>query len=89
MIQFTEFLIFTNFNSKACYSVHSFVPIDKWPLFEFYSCFLRGGKPYIPCQSLLLSTIVLNDIHIMYGWWCIVVANKIIKMHIHTLLYCT
>ena len=26
--------------------------------------FFRGGKPYNLCQSLLLSTIVLNDKHL-------------------------
>ena len=46
------------------YGANSFVQIDKWPVFEgsiIVRLFFRHGKPHIPCQSLLLSTIVLND----------------------------
>ena len=48
------------------YGSNSFVPIDKRPVFEgnvIVRLILIHGKPYIPCQSLLLSTetTVLND----------------------------
>ena len=44
---------------------YSFVPVDKWPVFEgnvIVKLFFRHGKPYILYQSLLLSTIILKDI---------------------------
>ena len=71
MLQFAQVLKFDNFNSKVhlgfewIYSTDSSVPIDIWPVFEgniIVRLFFRHGKPCIPCQSLLLSTIVLNDI---------------------------
>ena len=46
------------------YADNSLVSIDKWPVLEgnaFVRLFFRHRKPNIPCQSLLLSTVVLND----------------------------
>ena len=47
------------------YNANSIIPIDICPVFEgniIVGLFLRHGKPYIPCQSLVLSAVVLNDI---------------------------
>ena len=44
---------------------NSFVPIDVWPVFGgniIVWLFFKHGMPYIPCQSLQLSTIIHNDI---------------------------
>ena len=46
------------------YGATSFVSIDKWSVFKgiiIVRLVFRHVKPYIPYQSLLLSTIVLND----------------------------
>ena len=51
------------------YDANSFIPIDKRPVFKgnviVRLCF-RHGKSYIPYQSTLLSTIILNDSHTPY-----------------------
>ena len=79
LAQFTKVLKFASFYSKSTFwlfgwiysvTVHGLVTTNKYmaskgkailPIGLFFS----GVKPYIPCRSLLLSTIVLNDIPII------------------------
>ena len=44
------------------YGVNSIAPVDIYMAKKcYYKVVFRHGKPYISCQSLLLSTIILND----------------------------
>ena len=44
------------------YGANSFVPIHAWPVFKGNIIVSLFSQPCIPCHSLLLSTIVCNDI---------------------------
>ena len=90
MLAVTKVLKFNNFNSKAhtfrlfewIYGADSFVPIDKWPVFEGNIIIRLVFQTWEAIHSLWLSTIVINDnnhITLWHSYSYIIVANMICK----------